>query len=237
MLYPKEMIRYIKENQENTGHGFAPLDPGVIERLNAMNVIGRGYHTYLPVEVDKIFLNIGCGFDRQEGYTNIDSEIEFSPDLVADAVHLEEYFQPQSVTGIILLHVLSYFHLWQAVRLLGCVYLLLEPKGRILFQHPCLCRLAEYLALYKDDPKMRYLAFPGIYAYDEYLEKSHVDYPTYRLGWFTEDLTALLEKIGFVNIQYTYLVEHLHGDKLEPRGWRDVVIVASKPGENNDPII
>jgi len=53
-------------------------------------------------------LNLGCGFDRREGYLNVDSWSECSPDLLLD---LETYpwpFESSSITRVLARHVLEH---------------------------------------------------------------------------------------------------------------------------------
>jgi hypothetical protein len=53
-------------------------------------------------------LNLGCGFDRHEGYLNVDSWSECSPDLQLD---LETYpwpFESSSITRILARHILEH---------------------------------------------------------------------------------------------------------------------------------
>jgi predicted SAM-dependent methyltransferase len=53
-------------------------------------------------------LNLGCGFDRREGYLNVDSWPECSPDLLVDLELFPWPFETSSITRILARHVLEH---------------------------------------------------------------------------------------------------------------------------------
>jgi len=82
-------------------------------------------------------LNLGCGYNKLEGYVNVDNDENCKPDVLAD---LEERlpFEDNSVDEIILNHVLEhlgqstkvYFNVWKEL------YRVLKDGGLILITVP-----------------------------------------------------------------------------------------------------
>ena len=77
-------------------------------------------------------LNLGCGFDRRDGYVNVDSWSECQPDLLLDLECFPWPFESSSVTRILARHVLEHLggdlqgfsRLWQELYRIaapGCV--------------------------------------------------------------------------------------------------------------------
>jgi len=81
-----------------------------------------------------IRLNLGCGNDIKEGYTNIDFEKHDGIDMVIDLNECKLPFDDSSVDEIILFHVLE--HLTDRYKFIKECYRVLKPDGILHIKLP-----------------------------------------------------------------------------------------------------
>ncbi|MEE2746797.1 MAG: hypothetical protein VX617_07945 [Pseudomonadota bacterium] len=55
-----------------------------------------------------IKLNLGCGNNQLDGYLNVDNQPNFQPDLVVDLEHIPWPFESNSVSEVVISHVLEH---------------------------------------------------------------------------------------------------------------------------------
>ncbi len=94
-------------------------------------------------------LNIGCGYDRREGFLNVDADERTQPDLLADVRDLsalpEGYFDE-----ILALDVLEHLPRTDTARALAGWTRLLRPGGTIRVRVPSYLHLVERLLCTED---------------------------------------------------------------------------------------
>ncbi len=94
-------------------------------------------------------LNLGCGFDRREGYLNVDFQAFHEPDLVADIRHLDTLGSAE-FDEIVAQDVLEHLER-QDVDAALCEWArLLRPGGRLLLRVPDIIGVARLLCRHQD---------------------------------------------------------------------------------------
>jgi len=81
-----------------------------------------------------VLLNLGCGFDRFEGYVNVDAFDICKPDIVHDLNEFPYPWADNSVDEIKMLHILEHLDDWWKV-FLECVRIL-KPGGYLHIHVP-----------------------------------------------------------------------------------------------------
>lgn len=165
-------------------------------------------------------LNLGCGGDILDGYTNIDREARGCRVVKADFRNLGGMFQPGSVHEVRMIHSFGYLRPWEADEVLVAIFNVLKPGGQLIMELPDLDKIVS--GLYTGSQSRGELV-RAIYGYGHDDIAGRVAYPPYCLGWGGNELVHLLGKIGFVNI--TIKSPQTHGQ----REWRDTRIEAARP--------
>jgi len=85
-------------------------------------------------------LNLGCGFDRREGYINVDNQLLCEPDTLADLEVFPWPFETSSATEILLSHVLEHLgeHRETYLKIIQELYRVSAPNAviKISVPHP-----------------------------------------------------------------------------------------------------
>ncbi len=90
-------------------------------------------------------INLGCGFDRRDGYLNVDSWPECSPDLLFDLEQFPWPFETSSVTRILACHVLEHLGADLATfRALSQELYRISAPGCLLGIHLPYCKSVEF---------------------------------------------------------------------------------------------
>ena len=79
-------------------------------------------------------LNLGCGFDKLDGYINIDNRSECSPDVVFDLNIFPYPFETNTFSEIIMDHVIE--HLDDPLLVLQEIYRISAPEAKIYLNCP-----------------------------------------------------------------------------------------------------
>ena len=85
-------------------------------------------------------LNLGCGFNKLDGFVNVDKQPACQPDMVVDLEKLPWPFESGSVDAVVAAHVLE--HLGQSpdafLAIMRELYRVMKPgaKARIVVPHP-----------------------------------------------------------------------------------------------------
>lgn len=147
---------------------------------------------------EKIRLNLGCGGDVREGFTNIDLYAEQDDSILkADVRELHKVYQPRSVDEIVAQDVLEHISHREAQDVLSVWCDLLKPGGRIEIRVPDLTKQIEmFQSGVWDITIFNHMAYAG----QEHPGNYHCC--AYTMPW----LQYLLENRGIVitNIKYLH---------------------------------
>jgi len=92
-------------------------------------------------------LNLGCSFNKLEGFINIDADITCNPDLVCLIEDLE--YEENSIKMILIENVLEHFDLKQVKTLLKNFYNWLSSDGHLVIEVPDVEKIMEDVMLEK----------------------------------------------------------------------------------------
>lgn len=162
-------------------------------------------------------LNIGCGGEKLDGYINIDSDSSFNPDLILDLRNLSNYFKPDSIDEILMVHVIGYLSLWECEEFLQDAHKILRPNGTLIIETPNFDKCVQKV----DKDFDNYLeAVRGIVGFglDHFEDKKK--YVPYSFSWNAIHLSNYLKVAGFKSIKILPPTSHVM--------WRDMRIEASK---------
>ena len=113
-------------------------------------------------------LNCGSGqrpFDRKLGWTNIDAQERWQPDLVCDAAHLP--YEAGSAGIVVLHHVLEHFGCGEGLGLLQEAHRVLAPGGSLLVFVPDLQAMCQRWLAGSFDTQLFMTSVYGAYMGDE----------------------------------------------------------------------
>lgn len=105
----------------------------------------------------KLKLNLGCGYDKREGYLNLDIDPKCKPDKVCDVTKALP-FKDSEVTEILLLDVLEHVIIESAYDVLRECYRVLEFGGTLLIRVPSVFQIVKKFA---DQPDIMMLFLYG----------------------------------------------------------------------------
>jgi ubiquinone/menaquinone biosynthesis C-methylase UbiE len=88
-------------------------------------------------------LNLGCGYNKIEGYIGVDIDASVNPDIIAD-LSQRLPFEDNSIDNIICEQVLEHIHNYP--ELIKEVHRILKPEGIVKFsvpKFPCIASIAD----------------------------------------------------------------------------------------------
>lgn len=148
-------------------------------------------------------LNLGCGNDKREGYTNVDAIEAFHPDVVWDLYDPITFVQKGAVDEILAIDLLEHFDPLKAQELLCHWIGLLCPGGRIMLRVP------DWTTIDKNSLEQVFGAtmWKGVYC---------GAYGTHKWGYTRASLHDLMGHCGLKRIE----VKRDFG-QLYAQGWTD----------------
>lgn len=96
----------------------------------------------------EVGLNIGSGqrpfrSTQDLEWVNVDSQLKWKPDLLADGAHLEDFCLDDSIDYVVLHHVLEHFGCGEGAALIREAHRVLKPGGSLFVCVPNLLELAR----------------------------------------------------------------------------------------------
>lgn len=133
-------------------------------------------------------LVVGSGNFPQSGFTNIDIEEKYKPDIVADFRTLSF----ENIEEIHARHILEHFSREEALKVLKLWHLWLKVGGRLLIETPDLERICS---LFTNQPER-------LWADREHLNfalygSQEADWAFHKDGWWKEKFEKILPELGF----------------------------------------
>ena len=154
-------------------------------------------------------LNVGCGMDYREGFVNVDasdalSRVDVMLDLADPA--WRERFGEASVERIVAYDFIEHHFHWEAVRLLGDFYWVLQPGGVLEIRLPDAGRI---LRRWWVSPEKRLRQLYGGQdtpnpSDPEAMAASRREYPQFfchKYGYTRRTMRAELDRVGFVRVE------------------------------------
>jgi len=84
----------------------------------------------------KIMLDIGCGHNKQRGYTGMDKRKVSGVDIVHDAEIIPYPLESNSCAVIIMIHLIEHIKPWLQIDVINECWRLLEPDGALILAMP-----------------------------------------------------------------------------------------------------
>jgi hypothetical protein len=174
-----------------------------------------------------VCLNIGCGNNIRPHWINLDfspqDERVYKFDLSSkDDLHrLGDY---GNVARISINHVIGYLSPLELKYALKMLYKILEPRGLISIESPCLLKLSKAFIGWHDDSDIsraiNYLEITrGFYArsYKDYYLISKIMSQPYQILYSPKTLGILLQEIGIDNYRFTKPITRRNSDDRDIR--------------------
>ncbi len=130
-------------------------------------------------------LNLGCGQNQREGYTNVDIQ-DFGDKSSTDVMSLE--YSAGTIEEVYMSHLLEHLYHQDAVELLRRIYSWLQLKGKLLISVPDLTLVCRFISQGDSDP----ILWNWLYGADQDLKGMN-----HRWGYTRQGLWKELEQIGF----------------------------------------
>ncbi len=92
-------------------------------------------------------LNLGCGPNYWEGWTNIDSSPQYKTDIVYDLDNLPYPFKENEVDEVYMEHTLE--HLEKPDKVIEELWRIVKPKGRLIISVPHWSHFTAYSLVHK----------------------------------------------------------------------------------------
>ncbi len=162
-------------------------------------------------KTESLRLNVGSGNKRIEGFTNVDLDGE--ADIHADVTDIP--LPDNCADEIIAIHVLEHLERWNAPKALAEWYRLLKPGEILIIELPDIIKCCKNLLNNVRDED----SIHGIYG-DPSQQNPLM---CHRWGYTEKELTGLLEKAGFVDIESKQ--PHFHCGR---KRYRDMRLEARK---------
>lgn len=159
-----------------------------------------------------IKLNLACGMDYKDDYTNIDNHSMFPSckvDIDANVFSLK--YPDNSVDEIYISHFLMYIRPEELEILLEEWFSWLKPWGQLVIEQPDISKICKIIALDKNQTRINDFGLINLFG-------KRGDAP-HRWGYTPENIAYLLGKTGF------YTIDFLDGNKKPSR---DFKIIATK---------
>lgn len=164
-------------------------------------------------------LNLGCGNRYLEGYLNIDINNKVA-DLNADITTLD--FKKDSVSEILMVHVIEHIDFFLVEPFLKKIYLWLKGAGQLIIEFPDLIKVARSILRMKNKSKELQDSPMGMRGFYGEPTKNMSFYDYHKWGYSQMTIKLLLKLVGFRKI-YIERPQY-HGR----RNRRDTRIVAIK---------
>jgi len=135
--------------------------------------------------------NFGCGFDKRQGYLNIDVRRNVKPELIYDLEWGYLPFKDSCMDEILLKDVLEHISFNRVEKVLSECKRILKPNGRLYIQCPDLEAIAKkYILNPNRNGDFKVLSF-FLYGKQDYPENYH------KSGFIIKALQTLLLKLNF----------------------------------------
>lgn len=149
-------------------------------------------------------LNLGCGYDKRDGYVNIDIRDEVKPDIVLDLEKTPYPFDDESVDEILAKDIIEHFSFRNVEKVVREWYRILKKDGMLIIQTPDLDAILE--AINNQKIKGWWQISYWLYGAQDYPENTH------KLIFTRREIKKLLEEIGFevkeINQSGTNMIVH-----------------------------
>ena len=139
------------------------------------------------------------GRQRRKGWTTLDANPAYAPDIVATIPPLPDEVSKTTWHEIELIHGIEHFYLWEAVPLLEELHAALEPGGRLTLEQPNIEYAAKILAGELNPPKgksVSQFAMWPLYGDPSHKNKGYC----HHWGWTPKTLSCALRAVGFTDI-------------------------------------
>ena len=155
-------------------------------------------------------LHLGCGNDYFDGWINVDkfdyvkgdtSRTNCVYDVKADVIGLP--FKDDCIDTILTVHVLEHFYRWDTLDILSDFYRVLKTGGYLVIEMPDLDMCIQWYVNAKyDRHKGKLLSTPLGRLNKGFTQLygnqwSRLEYETHKYVWSKNEITEVLENIGF----------------------------------------
>ncbi len=90
----------------------------------------------MPSKPSVIQLNLGCGENKLEGFTNIDVEKSTKPDMLLNFISKPLPYKTGTVTRVVLFHTIEHICKRFHSKVLLEIHRVLKPTGRLIITYP-----------------------------------------------------------------------------------------------------
>ena len=142
-----------------------------------------------------MYLNLGCGTDYLEGWTNVDVRKNVKTDICCSIKELDKFIVEDTVDQIQATNVLEHIGWRDRQTVLEMLYKLLKVGGNLLIRGPDIKRVVDkYLQGAIQEDKF----IEVVYGKEDYNENSH------KSGWSEKGLEKMLQGVGFKEVGVTW---------------------------------
>lgn len=134
-------------------------------------------------------LNLGCGFDKRDGYLNIDIRTDVGADVVMNLDNIPYPFADNSAEEVIAKDILEHFSFRDIERMIRELHRILKSGGKLVIQTPDLEQIMGSIG--RGEISGFWNISYWLYGGQDYRENCH------KLIFTKDELKLLLEKIGF----------------------------------------
>jgi len=142
-------------------------------------------------------LNIGCGIQQSDGWTNIDIDEDLQPDIIDDASTLSK-FSDESVNEIKTQHLFEHLMYGEALSALKNWFRVLKDGGILSIECPDFDKCHKLIN--SEDLEGRRFGYMGLFGF-AYTTKNPPNNMIHKCAWNFKLLKEELKKISFVNIR------------------------------------
>ncbi|MBA3827754.1 MAG: hypothetical protein H0X33_02350 [Taibaiella sp.] len=156
---------------------------------------------------NKIKLHLGSGNEYKEKWINVDNNYNVKADLHTDVLGIKKFIKKNSVSEILLSHVIGYFTLWQAKDFFNDIYNMLEDGGLLEIEFPDVKKCSQLLLDSKNEAE--YIeSIRRFYAFDTIQLKNREVHLPYKFGWSLDFIELQLVNIGFKVVEMSNSASH-----------------------------
>ncbi|MEZ5976934.1 MAG: methyltransferase domain-containing protein [Planctomycetota bacterium] len=153
----------------------------------------------VPDDASLARLHLGCGSERREGWINVDTNPQVSPDVVADAFDLH-MLGDASIDVIEANHLFEHMTYDQALAALREWRRVLKPSGELYLELPDLEACIRILGRYTDDRGYD-MGLGGMYGWPPLIAEQGAA-QIHKWGWTRSALGKALADAGFANVAF-----------------------------------